>query len=74
MTETYIAKGNSKITLINVFAVKAEQQDELVAVLNEATHAHLYEVRRCLGIAQGIKFSVSVPPILPERHGTCPWE
>jgi heme-degrading monooxygenase HmoA len=36
MPTTQIAKGVSPITLINVFSVKPEQQDQLVRMLNEA--------------------------------------
>lgn len=37
MPGTKIAKGASPITLINVFSVKPEQQDQLVQMLNDAT-------------------------------------
>jgi quinol monooxygenase YgiN len=36
MPTAQIAKGASPITLINVFSVKPEQQDQLVRMLNEA--------------------------------------
>ena len=37
MSTSSITKGESPVTLINVFTVKPEDQDKLVQMLNEAT-------------------------------------
>jgi heme-degrading monooxygenase HmoA len=44
MPTTQIAKGASPVTLINVFAVKPEQQDQLVRMLNEATQTTMRHI------------------------------
>jgi heme-degrading monooxygenase HmoA len=41
---TIFRKGNSPVTLINVFDVAPEKQDELVRLLNEATTAVMVRV------------------------------
>jgi quinol monooxygenase YgiN len=37
MTTTTISEGSSPVTLINVFSVDPDKQDELIRLLNEAT-------------------------------------
>jgi quinol monooxygenase YgiN len=37
MATSLITRGSSPITMINVFTVKPEHQDQLIQMLNEAT-------------------------------------